>query len=326
MWEGITEIQVLRCLATGTLPSLGDVAPDAPQSVLEIVKRATNVDPANRFVTAQEMQVAIDRALAHEGWLVQPRELVEFMSHNFGESRRERELRITRALRALRGSDAKTGITAGMQFDSKPAERRSLLSSRVRRISDWAVSSTSKRGKRNWMWAVAVTGCLALLGAWATWRQTQTVRNPTAPEAPKTVALEVNVRPRGAEIFLDGKPLGRDHFAGQQPLTDDPVVIEVSAPNHLSQRKELKLRKDMSIQFVLEPDPAIAKPTDSAPSSAASAPAVDARSLRARASSRSVSPAAPRPAARSAGIPSRKCTPPYIFGADGVKTYKPECF
>src|SRR5512133_2836539 len=74
MWEGKTEIELLRSLATGALPNLRDVAPSVPEAVLEIVKRATNLDRKNRFGTAQEMRAAIDRVLAQEGWMVQPRE------------------------------------------------------------------------------------------------------------------------------------------------------------------------------------------------------------------------------------------------------------
>ncbi|HEX2670008.1 MAG TPA: hypothetical protein VHM25_03995 [Polyangiaceae bacterium] len=66
----------------------------------------------------------------------------------------------------------------------------------------------------------------------------------------------------------------------------------------------------MSVQIVLAPDPALAAVT--------AAPTADSTAPSPRLASQNAS--------RVVKKPSGKCNPPYVFAADGVKTYKPECF
>jgi serine/threonine-protein kinase len=73
-------------------------------------------------------------------------------------------------------------------------------------------------------------------------------------------------------------------------------------------------------------------PAGSAPESASDAP-VEARPrlrvpiARPRLAGASpTAPAAPAPAAKPAEAPKKNCDPPYTLSADGIKSYKPECF
>jgi hypothetical protein len=135
---------------------------------------------------------------------------------------------------------------------------------------------------------------------------------------PKTINFEVQALPADAQILLDGKLLGTGHIEGSQPAADRKVSLEVRASGHLTERKVITLTRDMSVQIVLAPEPAAAASVTApaaADSSAANAP------LPGQASPRAASKPASAPRNRSA-----KCNPPYVFAADGVKTYKPECF
>ncbi len=308
MWEGKTEVELLRCLATGALPSLGNVAPETPESVVALVKRATDFDRNNRYRSALEMREAIDRVLVQEGWVVQPRELADFMSRHFGESRREQQLNINNKLRELRGF----ADSSGMYLASRPSARR--LSATTVRINPDA-SRLREVPKRKWVWPAVATGCVALLGAWIMTQHAARSDVPTPHQEPRTVALEVEALPRGAEILLDGRPLAKDRYAGQQLRANQRVVLEVRARGYLSERKEVVFNKDMSLQFVLKPDPANRQQAIAESTPAIGAPpAPSGRAAHAR----------PRATARS--NTSRNCDPPYTFGADRVKTYKPECF
>jgi eukaryotic-like serine/threonine-protein kinase len=326
MWDGKTEAELLRCLATGTLPNLRDFAHNVPESVCEIVQRATELERERRFATALEMQVALERALAAERWLVQPRELAEFMALHFGERRRSQELKVRDALRAPRDLESLPSRTSELRLRSKTAQPSDPPEG-TWPCSEWAVS----RGLRaRWHYGAlfAMFG-LALAGAWGLRQRTQAGGRATPRAAPSTVTLEVEALPRGAEILLDGRLVGRDHFAGPEPLTGRAVVLEVRAARSLTERRELTLSKDISLQFALQPEPTVAKP-GAATKLGAVEPGADTKlpsvnSAAARAPSRNVSSAARKPVSPSANS-SRNCSPPYVFGADGVKTYKPECF
>ncbi len=99
VWQGKTEVEQVRSLLARGLPDLREAAPDTSESVLEIVKRATAVERDERFRNAQEMQIAIEQALAHLGSSTGPRELADFMRDHFGASRRAERRRLQAALR-----------------------------------------------------------------------------------------------------------------------------------------------------------------------------------------------------------------------------------
>jgi len=317
MWEGKTEVELFRALATGALPNLRDFAPTAPYSVVEVVKRATAIEPENRFANALEMLAAIEAASAKDFLQTRPDELASFMATHFGEAREEEQRQIKAALRSEMGSEAielsdsrqrvipRSSLSESARMSDEPVELQELQSSRTFRVRH--------RG-RSIAVAVAALASLVVIGAWAL-RDSAPAPAPASvaqPAPAKTIMFEVQALPAGAQIVLDGKLLATDHFAGSQPFADRKVSLEVRASGHLTERKELVLTRDMSLQIVLAPDPALAAAT------APAVPAADSAAPSPRLASQSVSRVVKRP--------SGKCNPPYVFAADGVKTYKPECF
>src|SRR6478736_241297 len=317
MWEGKTEVELFRALATGALPKLRDFAPTAPYSIVEIVKRATAIEPQNRYATALDMLAAIEEAAAKDFLQTRPHELAAFMATHFGDAREEEQRQIKAALRGEMGTESielsdsrQRAIPANFRRDSgrmtaEPMELQELQSSRMFRVP--------RRG-RNLAIAAAALATLVFVGGWALHRSPPPPAPVSAaqPASPKAVMFEVQALPAGAEILLDGKALGADHFVGPQPFSERKVALEVRANGHLTERKELVLTRDMSLQIVLAPDPALA--ATSAPTTAP------------------VESASPSPKqatlapSRALKKPSGKCNPPYVFAADGVKIYKPECF
>lgn len=315
MWEGKTDVELFRALATGALPNLRDFAPTAPYAIVDIVTRATAIEPENRFANALEMLAAIEEASAKTFLQSRSQELAAFMSTHFGEAREDEQRQIKSALRAEMGSEAfdvsdsgQRAIAVGSlgeaaRMSDEPVELQEVLSSRTIRVRH--------RGRNIAMASVALVS-LALVFTWAL-RDPAPAPAPVSgaqPAAPKTVMFEVQALPAGAEIILDGKLLGTNHFVGPEPFAERKVSLEVRAEGHLSEHKEIVLTRDMSLQIVLAPDPALAV--------VSAAPAVDSVAP----TPRSATPSGSRVVKK----PSGKCNPPYVFAADGVKTYKPECF
>ena len=320
MWEGKSEVELFRALATGTLPNLREFAPGAPESIVQLVQRATDVDREKRFTNALEMRAAIEEASAKEGLLTRPHELALFMASHFGETRREEQLQIKAALRGELDSGALEPsrhrlIAANLSGDSarmsdEPMELQELQSSRTFRVHPRGPLVAA---------IAAVLAALVLVGTWTVVRSPATATSVIEPPKPKTVMLEVQALPAGAEILLDGRLLGTDHFSGPQLAADRKASLEVRAAGRVTERKELLLTRDMSLQIVLAIDPAL--PVASAPAP----PAVDSSAPNTRLRPQGASRVTNRPANVS-GNRSAKCNPPYVFAADGVKTYKPECF
>jgi eukaryotic-like serine/threonine-protein kinase len=315
MWEGKTEVELFRALATGAVPNLRDFAPTAPHSIVDVVKRAA-IEPENRFANALEMLAAIEDAAARDFLQTRPHELASFMASHFGEAREEEQRQIKAALRGEMGTESlelsdsrQRAIPVNLlgepaRNSDEPVELQELQSSQTFRVRH--------RGRSVAM-AAAALAALAVIGTWAL-RSPAPASAPVSaaqPAPPKTVMFEVQALPAGAEILLDGKLLGTNHFAGPQPFANRKVSLEVRASGHLSEHKELVLTRDMSVQIVLAPDPALA-------SAAAPVPPADSAAPSPRLSTQA--------GARVVKKPSGKCNPPYVFAADGVKTYKPECF
>ena len=315
MWEGKSEVELFRGLATGVLPNLREFAPDAPESIVRLVQRAIDVDPEKRFANALEMLSAIEDASAKEGLLTRPHELALFMAQHFGDARREEQTQIRAALRAepdsgaIENTGSRQRVIAGnlagdfARVSDEPVELLDVQSSRTVRVRPRGVAV-----------AAAALAALLLVGTWAVVRTPSSARSVAASLAPKTVQLEVQALPAGAEILLDGELLASDHFAGPRPTNERKVWLEVRAPGRLTERKEIALTRDMTLQIVLAPDPALA----AAPAPAAAESSSSTPNSRAR----------PASASRPSKSANRwaQCNPPYVFAKDGVKTYKPECF
>jgi len=317
MWEGKSEVELFRALATGVLPNLREFAPGTPESIVRIVQQATAIDPRHRFANALDMLLAIEEASAKEGLVTRPHELAAFMTAHFGEARQEEQLQIKAALRGELGSGAlePTGSRQRLipgSLSSEPAR----MTAEPMELQELQSSRTFRVQRRGWSVAagLALLATLVFVGS-VTLRQSP-VSSASVPATapPKTVTFEVQALPATAEILLDGRLLGTGHVDGTQPAAERKASLEVRASGHLTEHKEITLTRDMSLQIVLAPDPAAA--AASAPATADSSAANAPRSQ-------------PRAANKPASAPSNrsaKCNPPYVFAADGVKTYKPECF
>jgi hypothetical protein len=320
MWEGKTEVELFRSLATGVLPNLRVAAPQAPEAIVRIVERSVAIEPADRFDNALDMLAAIEEACAREGLLTRSHELAAFMTEHFGEARHEEQLQIKAALRGELESATNEPTGARQRFfPGHPSGEPPRMTAEPVELQELQNSRTFRVQRRGWgvLAGVAVLAAITLVGTWALRRSPQAAATVAAKEAPKTIMFEVQALPAGAEILLSGKLLGTDHFSGAQPLVDRKVPLEVRANGYLTERKEVVLTRDMSLQIVLAPDPALA----AASASAAAASDASAASVRPHTPAR-----APSKPAGGSGNRSAKCNPPYVFAADGVKTYKPECF
>jgi serine/threonine-protein kinase len=321
MWDGYTEIQIVKSLASGKVPQLVDFAPDTPESVLEIVRCATEIEREDRFSTALEMQTAIEHAMTYEGWTVQPRELANFMSQRFGLYRREQETKIKNAMLAIPGHDSSPIVesTTPIRF-----RREEELDPPTVHSSGIAISRKKPSEKRRILGFATVAAIAMLTSIWLFNKKLSSDEPVALQEAAQIVTFEVEVSPREAEILLDGKVLGKGRFIGQLPSSGDVTVLELKAPGYKTERREVVFRKDLTLHTVLEPktEPLSVRepPTGVSTHSAGfqSNALIATKDLRSHKS-------ATKSIATSTKS-NRKCNPPYTFSADGVKTFKPECF
>jgi len=89
IWKGQTEPMVLGHLAQGEIPRVRDVAPTAPAELARIVARALEVRPEDRYPTAAEFQMDIERYLETVPHAPSAREVGSTAGRAFAEQRVE---------------------------------------------------------------------------------------------------------------------------------------------------------------------------------------------------------------------------------------------
>jgi eukaryotic-like serine/threonine-protein kinase len=310
MWDGKTDAETMRGLAMGELPRLPSDA-DVPSSLSAIVERAISSRVEARFSTAREMQLALEGMMSERGWLVQPRAIAEFMRVHFGAGRDEVTQMIKQALRSP--AEGKVVEVLRTPLPTQAGEPHSDA-------PPIGVTRHSRIPERGRHLGLVLLVCAALAGAWL-------LRGAKSPEvvaaavpSARLVTLEVAASPPGAEIFLDGRRLGQDHVTLSEPASGRVGTLEVRARGHLTARRELSLEHDNSVEVVLKAEPVVVVPSAASAEPAAS-PVAKARAVRAPTKA-----AAPKPAPHRATKHAGNCNPPFTLSADGVKTYKTECF
>ena len=290
MWRNRTDVDIARSLAIGEIPGLLPATPGVPADVLEIVRRATDPARENRFATAQDMQHAIERALTEHEWLVQPRELAEFMAQHFGESRRERQDEIACKLRTLResGTSPRTFLRAHLAQQSATAISEVGIATGA---SSVIVVPPRRPAVRWWLWAAAAL--LILVGVW--------IARTSARSSTNAASAQAETPPPGhEESALDGR-------------SPEP-----------RQKHGDSASENPSRQATSPPTAAAPPPASAASATRANPPPERTATARTRRSARATPKS--KPASTTPSRAARNCNPPYFFSADGVKTYKPECF
>ncbi len=90
MWKGVDDGEIMRRLLAGELPGgPRDVNPQVPKALDSIARRALSRDKDDRFATAREFSIALERAIDAENLRCTPRELGDWLAERFAERRRE---------------------------------------------------------------------------------------------------------------------------------------------------------------------------------------------------------------------------------------------
>ena len=314
MWQGHSENTIVRALVTGQLPKLKDVASGYPEYFYDIVNRATAFESTERFATALEMQLEVERMLGDLGEPVHPRELSAFMQAEFGEYRRQRE----------------TAIEAAIRLSVPPAslatvsESLSSLSGQPEVSRSATITGQTRAPKRKAIF-FTVTFIIALvsLGALFVLRRHAQRPAPVAQPVAQSVASQrilpglvhfaVESNPTGASVWLDGMQVGVTPWVADIPSKKEPRTLELKAENFETVTKTILPTSDFAAEIMLEPSRPAAQnaheDTDRV---------VHSKHVKAVTS--------PKPPVASPGAGSANCTPPYTLSSDGIRTYKAECF
>ncbi|MAQ18128.1 MAG: hypothetical protein CMN30_25445 [Sandaracinus sp.] len=80
-----TQYETMRAVMEDPVPSVRALRPDVPESLDAVVGKALAKDPDDRYATAGEMQIALERWLMEQGEVVPQARMADFLDDLFGE-------------------------------------------------------------------------------------------------------------------------------------------------------------------------------------------------------------------------------------------------
>ena len=310
MWQGHSENTIVRALVTGQLPKLKDVASGYPEFFYDIVNRATAFESTERFATALEMQLEVERILGDLGEPVHPRELSAFMQAEFGEHRRQREIAIEAAIRL--SVPPASLATVPELLTSHSAQTEVSRSATI-------TGQTRAPKRKTFFFTVAFIIALVSLGAFFVLKKHRQRPAPVAQSVAsqrilrELVHFAVESNPPGASVWLDGTQVGVTPWVADIPSKKEPWTLELKAENFDTVTKTVLPTSDFAAEITLEPSQPAAQNTHDDTERV-----IHSKHVKAVTS--------PKPPAASPGAGSANCTPPYTLSSDGIRTYKAECF
>jgi serine/threonine-protein kinase len=202
-------VEAARSILSGSAPDIGEVRPETPPAIADLLFRLLARDPGDRPASASEVAHELESVLAEE---VEPVDLGGFVSLLAAEHREAQQARIDAALAALPHRDAL------VEVETEIVPRR-------RQASAWLIAF----------------GALALSGL-GTFGLAHTLASPSGRPASET-SSEVGAAPydprvtpgsRTDEIASDGPSRGGQNVAvaasptSVEPSTDEPSTHEPS--------------------------------------------------------------------------------------------------
>jgi TonB family protein len=193
VFAGDSELSILEQVRNPkvTLPS--EVNPDIPQDVEQVVLRALQLDPADRYQSARDFQNDLEGVMRKHGWTVDSAALARFM-RELAKGKKFTQIpgRKTSAKESTKtdvaAAAASTGVAGSTPLDTIPADS-------VEPVAEddvMAVEGTSDEGSSNLKWLLIGAAALVIVvgGLWMLMRGGSQEGPPQRGETPVAAVVE----------------------------------------------------------------------------------------------------------------------------------------
>ena len=103
LWEGFSEVSVMNRVLNGDIPRLRDANPAVSNELERICLKAMATSRDDRYATAAELQVDLEKEIGALGGGVKPRDIGAFVAESFAEARAARKVFIDSQMRRVAG-------------------------------------------------------------------------------------------------------------------------------------------------------------------------------------------------------------------------------
>jgi serine/threonine protein kinase len=211
LFTGGSDYSVMAAIADGEPPAPSTVRPDYPAALEAIVMKGLRRAPAERFQTAEELQLALEQFAREHRLATSPVGLARFMRELFRERveayhlAREHGTLTAQALEEVStwSRDREPAIDTPQADPERPPRETRRLGSRA-----------ARRGRRSWLALGAITAVLGAGIAWWQW--------PSAPAAAPTAAPPPAAAPTSAVESAPAAPPQPPPVATAPPAPPKP--------------------------------------------------------------------------------------------------------
>jgi eukaryotic-like serine/threonine-protein kinase len=263
LWKGLDDVQIIQKLLLDKIPaSPRAVSPEIPKALDAIVKRALSKKPGDRFETAEQFQLEIERFMESERLKCSPRQLGEWVGTLFADRRKQTRSLIEAQLSALRnaprsvrsvdlresGSSGSSGTPPSLRLER--LDQEPVPESQLSRPDAAMARSHPGHGSGTWpirgksRWALVFGAALAMItvtiGLIARPTRTKVGITPTivsseltspipsgeptaSSSAPAVTASAPPAAPGQVRLALGGHPSSTEFVIDDEPKTRGPV-------------------------------------------------------------------------------------------------------
>lgn len=267
LWKGLEEFAIMHRLATGEIPRVREIVPNASPLIDEICARALAIRPGDRYPSADALRQDLELYIASCPVKLSSHEVGQKIAQVFDNDRKKIRDTIERQLKLIRqpeaGSSGALPQLGPHHAGTPSASQMSGLSAHATMVTPPYPRSIAPPRKSGF-W-IALAGMAIVLGAIAVWfviknaQQTivqvpppATTTQPTATQptvtatAPAKVRITVSTQPENAKVTLDGKPIG-----DALDRDDKDHDLKVEAAGYVTDARKIKLDRDQAIPIIL---------------------------------------------------------------------------
>lgn len=298
MWGSVPEPAIMHRLANGDIPEV-PIQAELTQPLIDLIRKATAANPADRYQTAREFRTALDAYLAASGRRPPMRQVGQALADAFAEERAQNKERIRRALLDLTPTPPPHPV---------PGPTQALT------LDEFAVTNDEEDASRRGAYVLAGAVLLTVLAV--AWVLSAPLRGAFKAADGGADASQESRHSTPSDASRGAEGVERTH-AGDASLSDKDAQREdpITEPGEVV--------PDTRDTSSAAPARKQAAPKQAAPKQAAPKQAPRRPSQAASTSAPKTSPAS-RPAPAGAPTTASNCETPFFY-QNGIKVYRPEC-
>ncbi len=259
-------VALMYKILEANVESPSSIDPSFPRSLEELIMKALERDPADRFQTALEFQLALERWLREENRRVSSADISLLLEHSLGERISLRNARI----RALASGALDSPDEEQTQREDSSPSSEDVVSTRTILESAFEshVPPFASPGRTRFV-ALGTLVLGAIVAAFS-FEPKEASDSPAlsepdrraaaAPDVPQVATISARVHPENAQILLDGEVVGEGSAIIERSRDVREGVLSFVLAGYQRVERKIRFDRDQGLEIALLPEETRAQP------------------------------------------------------------------